>query len=129
MRPLLNFLLMIFVLPRLIFANFNPCVNQCVSDNDSPSWCQGDEIGRKGTQCLCRHLNPTPLIECIRNCSPSDQWDFAGELPQNCREGLFPNARERVGESSGADSVSLGSGLARRIFGGLGVAIVVSLVS
>ncbi|KAB8067436.1 hypothetical protein BDV29DRAFT_163367 [Aspergillus leporis] len=129
MRPLLNFLFTILIFPQLISANFTPCVNQCVNDNGSPSWCHGDEIGRKGTQCLCRHLDPTPLIECIRNCSPGDQWDFAGQLPQNCRDGLFPDAQDGDGESSGAGSVSPDSGLPLRIFGGLGLAIGISMAS
>ncbi|KAL5042754.1 hypothetical protein BDW71DRAFT_189314 [Aspergillus fruticulosus] len=129
MRPLLNLLLTILIFPLLISANFTPCVNQCISDNDSPSWCQGNEIGRKATQCLCRHLDPTPLIECIRNCNASDQWDFAGELPQNCRDDLFPDAREGEGGSSGADKVNLGSGLDLRVFGGWGVAVVIFLAS
>ncbi|KAL4735956.1 hypothetical protein BDV11DRAFT_173371 [Aspergillus similis] len=127
MQPLLNFLI-ILIFAQLT-ASFVPCVNQCISDNSSPSWCQGDELGRKGTQCLCRHLDSTPLIECIRNCSPSDQWDFAGELPQNCRDELFPDAREGGDDSSGADSVTLGSGPSLRVLGGLGVLIVTFLSS
>ncbi|KAL4905557.1 hypothetical protein BDW74DRAFT_177926 [Aspergillus multicolor] len=87
-------------------ANFTPCVTQCINNTESASWCQGDETGREAVECLCRHLDPSPLIECIRDCSPSDQWEFAGDLPQNCRDDLFPEAVE--GESNDAGSVILG---------------------
>ncbi|KAL3428616.1 hypothetical protein BDV09DRAFT_181748 [Aspergillus tetrazonus] len=118
MQPLLNFLI-ILIFSQLT-ASFAPCVDQCINNNNSPSWCQGDELGRKGSQCLCRHLDSTPLIECIRNCSPSDQWDFAGGLPQHCRDGLFPDAREGEEDGSGADSLILGPGPSLRVLCGLG---------
>ncbi|KAL4770535.1 hypothetical protein BDW60DRAFT_76298 [Aspergillus nidulans var. acristatus] len=127
MQSLLNFLI-ILIFSQLT-TSYVPCVDQCINDNNSPSWCQGDELGRKGTQCLCRHLDSTPLIECIRNCSPSDQWDFAGGLPQHCRDGLFPDAQERQEDSSGADSVTLGSGPPLRVLGGLGAVVLTFVFS
>lgn len=93
-------------------SNYPSCVNTCISSNPSnSSWCQGSETGRTRTECICRGLLGTPMLNCIRDCDPADQWAFADGLPDACLERVFPEARE-------GDSTD--SGGAGRIAGGFG---------
>ncbi|KAL4924819.1 uncharacterized protein BDV17DRAFT_273619 [Aspergillus undulatus] len=110
--------------PSISGTKYPPCVETCISNNRSNSWCQGDETGRAREECLCRGLEGRPIIECIQSCSPEDQWDFAGDLPETCRERLFPQARE---EDSGVDEGVVGSGV-EMSFGLAGFAILSVLV-
>ncbi|KAL4966906.1 uncharacterized protein BDV14DRAFT_198371 [Aspergillus stella-maris] len=93
--PLIQFLLLLLLLPQSLLAtNYPPCIQSCITANPSNSWCSGNETGRAQEECLCRGLQGQPIIECIRNCTPSEQWDYAGDISDTCRERLFPEARE-----------------------------------
>ena len=115
MTPLLLIALLASFLPIIAIAadsNYPFCVNTCISSNPTnSSWCQGSETGRTRTECICRGLLGTPMLNCIRDCDPADQWAFADGLPDACREKVFPEARE-------GDSTNTGG--ARRIIGCFG---------
>ncbi|KAL2867678.1 uncharacterized protein BJX67DRAFT_380625 [Aspergillus lucknowensis] len=91
-QPSLILLLLIFskIYPTTA-ATYPPCVTTCITNNPPNSWCNGDETGRAEEECVCRGLNGGPMIECIGSCSPDDQWEYAGGLPELCRERLFPD--------------------------------------
>ncbi|KAL3471159.1 hypothetical protein BJX99DRAFT_263523 [Aspergillus californicus] len=79
------------------------CVETCISNNPTQSWCTGHETGRASEECVCRRLDGIAMIECIQSCSPEDQWDFAGGLSTACRERVFPNATSSSIPTSGVE--------------------------
>ncbi|KAL4916435.1 hypothetical protein BDW62DRAFT_106313 [Aspergillus aurantiobrunneus] len=86
--------LLALLLPTATAAAYPSCVETCISTHHGESWCTGDETDRARTKCVCEGLDGAPMIECIQSCDPGDQWEFAGGLPQSCRERLFPEVRE-----------------------------------
>ncbi|KAL2796256.1 hypothetical protein BJX66DRAFT_336269 [Aspergillus keveii] len=76
-----------------------PCVETCIMDNLSASYCDGDETGSALDRCLCAGLSEqTPMITCMKKeCSTEDQNTYAENLPQLCRSTLFPDYEEPSG--------------------------------
>ncbi|KAJ0417316.1 hypothetical protein BJY00DRAFT_316092 [Aspergillus carlsbadensis] len=102
--PITTIFLLLMITPTLA-TRYPPCVDTCIATHPSASWCSGEETGRAMEECVCRGLDGRPMIECIAQCDPRDQWAFAGGLPGTCRERVFPNATE--GESDGAERVTV----------------------
>ncbi|KAL4799461.1 hypothetical protein BDV19DRAFT_355170 [Aspergillus venezuelensis] len=83
-------------------SSYPPCVRDCITNNPGLSWCDGDETGQALDECTCASYSETdPLIICLRQCTPSEQGEFAGVLPDLCRDDLLPDA-EDVGEGETA---------------------------
>ncbi|KAL3456371.1 hypothetical protein BJX64DRAFT_294128 [Aspergillus heterothallicus] len=117
-QPLLPLLLLLIsnflTLPtRTLAANssYPPCIDTCIANNPSNSWCSGDETGRVMEECVCRGLDGLPMIRCIAGCEPEEQWAFAGGLPGACRERVFPNATESIEEGIAVGRVGGGEGV------------------
>ncbi|KAL4804683.1 hypothetical protein BDV18DRAFT_26778 [Aspergillus unguis] len=112
LRLLLGLLSALLFLSMVAANNYPRCIQQCIDDNPTNSWCDANTTGRTKTECLCRGLTGPGLTRCVNNCSPSDQWAFAGDLPQVCRQRMFPNATE--GDSTAEGAVNGGNGINMR---------------
>ncbi|KAL4876340.1 hypothetical protein BJY04DRAFT_142931 [Aspergillus karnatakaensis] len=118
MKPLhLTSLLLTLTIPALATPS---CIQSCITNNPSYSWCSGNESDRALTECVCRGLDSGPLLECMRECSPQDQWEYAKDVPENCRERVFPEAE---------GGAMILSGNSWRLYGGLVFTIGVGVVS
>ncbi|KAL4946595.1 hypothetical protein BDV06DRAFT_182460 [Aspergillus oleicola] len=106
---LLFLLLLLLLSPSICAAEYPPCIQSCITSHRSNSWCSGNETGRAQDECLCRGLDGRPIIECIRDCEPIEQWQFAGDLPGTCRARLFPEAREEDDGDADDDEEDTGS--------------------
>ncbi|KAL4969943.1 uncharacterized protein BDV14DRAFT_195481 [Aspergillus stella-maris] len=90
-------------------STYPPCVDDCITNNPGLSWCNGDETGSALDECACASYTETdPLITCLRQCTPEEQGEFAGVLPELCRDGLLPDA-ENVSEDGEDDTPSVTS--------------------
>jgi hypothetical protein len=106
-------LLNLMITPTLA-TRYPPCVDTCITTHPSASWCSGEETGRAMEECVCRGLDGLPMIECIAQCDPTDQWAFAGGLSGTCRERVFPNATESESTTDGAARGRIGLKPAKR---------------
>ncbi|KAL4861345.1 hypothetical protein BDV12DRAFT_204106 [Aspergillus spectabilis] len=113
-----------FVFTALSTASPPPCIQTCITTYRSHSWCDGTETDRTLTECLCRGLDGSSIIDCMRQCSPEDQWEYSSDIPSGCREKVFPEAVEGNGDENEGNLVTLGT-TGWRIYGG--VALVVSM--
>jgi hypothetical protein len=98
----LPLLLLTLVATVVVARDLAPCVETCIMDNLSASYCDGDETGSALDRCLCAGLSEqTPMIACMKKeCSTEDQNTYAENLPQLYRSTLFPDYEEP--NSSGA---------------------------
>ncbi|KAL2816530.1 hypothetical protein BJX63DRAFT_387593 [Aspergillus granulosus] len=112
LKTTLIILTILTLFPTQSLATSYPrCVSNCISNNPSNSWCNGDETGRAKEECVCRGLDGLSMTRCIAECDPEDQWAFARDLPSTCRERMFPNATESAvneGEEDGAVRMASG---------------------
>ncbi|KAL3483404.1 hypothetical protein BJX62DRAFT_244934 [Aspergillus germanicus] len=92
-------LLLTLAATAAVARDLAPCVEACIMDNLSASYCDGDETGSALDRCLCAGLTEqTPMIACMkRECSAGDQNTYAENLPQLCRSTLFPDYEEPSG--------------------------------
>jgi hypothetical protein len=83
-------------------------------------------------ECVCRGLDGLPMIECIAQCDPRDQWAFAGGLSGTCRERVFPNATASETDGAGRVTVRGGGGVGGAsmtvvMVGGVALSVIVVL--
>ncbi|KAL9942613.1 hypothetical protein D7B24_000251 [Verticillium nonalfalfae] len=97
-------ILPILALPRLALAQNSDrprCVATCITNNLMSSHCDGDEQGAALDECTCAALSGSPMIACIRDCTPADQGQYAAQLPGLCRDRLLPDAEGASGGGGG----------------------------
>lgn len=74
-----------------------------MTENPTLSMCDGNETGQALDDCTCASITPTtPMIECIKQCSTTDQSAYAASLPSECRGTLFPGVSVTPSSGSGA---------------------------
>ncbi|KAL5342183.1 hypothetical protein BJX70DRAFT_338021 [Aspergillus crustosus] len=118
--------LTVFIFTALTTASPPPCIQTCITTHPSHSWCDGTETDRTLTECLCRGLDGSSMLDCMRQCSPEDQWEYSSDIPSGCREKVFPEAVEADGDRNGNEGNAMITGSTGwRIYGG--VALVVSM--
>ena len=71
-------------------SKFPECVQTCITDNPTSSFCDGDETGADLDNCTCQSLSGSLLVQCIQTCPQSDQAAYAAVVPESCRGQLFP---------------------------------------
>ncbi|KAI0502806.1 hypothetical protein F5B22DRAFT_653593 [Xylaria bambusicola] len=77
---------------RVILAATQPaCVQDCISENPTSSWCDGDETGDDLAECTCQSIYGSLMLQCIQKCPEADQATYASGLPGTCGETLFPD--------------------------------------
>ncbi|KAM0329476.1 hypothetical protein ACHAQA_004785 [Verticillium albo-atrum] len=98
--------LTLLALPLLTLAQDRPaCVSTCIENNLMSSQCDGDESGAALDRCTCNTLNGSNMVACINECTPADQASYAANVPELCRDTLFPNADDS-GSGSNDDTTS-----------------------
>ncbi|KAH6695126.1 hypothetical protein F5X68DRAFT_227123 [Plectosphaerella plurivora] len=87
--------------------NHPDCIEKCIDENPTSSFCDGDETGSVKDKCLCDTYSGSSMIPCMRDCSTSDQSSFAAIVPESCRAALFPGvAVDEAASTSGAAATS-----------------------
>lgn len=81
-------------------TNFPSCIQDCIEDNPTSSFCDGDETGQDLADCTCDSLRGSGLVECMSDCAPEDQTDYASILDGACRDELFPDASDDSNDDS-----------------------------
>ncbi|KAK5630071.1 hypothetical protein RRF57_005786 [Xylaria bambusicola] len=102
--------LIIFLLAgsRVVLAATQPaCVQDCISENPTSSWCDGDETGDDLAECTCQSIYGSLMPQCIQKCPEADQVTYASGLPGTCGQTLFPDI-----DIPGTTSTSLSSAAA-----------------
>ncbi|KAI1259837.1 hypothetical protein F5Y18DRAFT_442710 [Xylariaceae sp. FL1019] len=75
---------------RVLAATQPQCVQTCISNNPTSSFCDGDETGEDLADCTCQSISGSLLLQCIKKCPEADQITYASNLPGECGETLFP---------------------------------------
>ena len=73
-------------------SRFPPCISDCTDEFATSSWCDGDETGEDLANCTCQSLFGSLLLECMLECSPEDQGEYAQTINGSCRDNIFPDA-------------------------------------
>lgn len=89
-------------------TDFPSCIQNCIQDNPTSSTCTGDETGQDLADCTCDSLRGSGLLDCMSDCSPEDQTDYADILDGACKNELFPDASD--GSSDDGPSQTSGGG-------------------
>ncbi|KAL4812149.1 hypothetical protein BDW67DRAFT_188973 [Aspergillus spinulosporus] len=92
--------------PTIADTQYPACVETCITENPTSSWCDGTETGQGLDQCTCDSLAGSLMVECIQECSPSDQQDYAAGIPSLCRDKLFPASTTSTPRSGSAAETS-----------------------
>lgn len=75
-------------------TDFPSCIQNCIQDNPTSSTCTGEETGQDLADCTCDSLRGSGLLDCMSDCSPEDQTDYADILDGACKNELFPDASD-----------------------------------
>ncbi|KAJ3577778.1 hypothetical protein NPX13_g2791 [Xylaria arbuscula] len=99
----------------LVAAKQPACVQDCIDNYPTSSWCDGDETGDDLANCTCQSIYGSLMLECIQKCPEDQQTTYASGLPGTCGETLFPDldipeATSTSSSSSVATSTSTPTG-------------------
>ncbi|KAI0152949.1 hypothetical protein GGR57DRAFT_503082 [Xylariaceae sp. FL1272] len=82
---------LLFMATRVQAASEPECVETCIDNNPTSSWCDGDETGEELADCTCQSIYGSLMLDCIKKCPEADQITYASNLPGTCGATLFPD--------------------------------------
>lgn len=110
MRVLIPLSAMLFAGTCAAQSKYPECIQTCITQNRSSSWCDGDETGEELDECICSGLGMSPMVQCTKDkCSKDDQAVYAGRLPDLCSN-IFPDVGPNTSAAPPSATKSGGEG-------------------